>query len=82
MKRIKVFNKRIIPITYYKKMSNIKNYLKLLILFGFKYKCIFRKGHFRKLLPIGLKSDVAMNLIGGDIVMLYVLDVIQQTGRD
>jgi ubiquinone/menaquinone biosynthesis C-methylase UbiE len=36
-----------------------------LFLFGFKYKCIFCKGHFRKLFPIGLKNDIAMNLIGG-----------------
>ena len=67
MKRIKVFIKRIIPITYYRKMSNIKNYLKSIFLFGFKYQCNFCHGHFRKLLPIGLKNDVAMNLIGGGI---------------
>ena len=46
-------------------MSNIKNYLKSIFLFGFKYQCNFCHGHFRKLLPIGLKNDVAMNLIGG-----------------
>ena len=82
MKRIKVFIKRIIPITYYRKMSNIKNYLKSLFLFGFKYKCIFCKGHFRKLLPIGLKNDVAMDLIGGDIIIVYVPDAIQQIEKD
>ena len=65
MKRIKVFIKRIIPITYYRKMSNIKNYLKSIFLFGFKYKCIFCKVHFRKLLPTGLKNDIAINLMGG-----------------
>ena len=65
MKRIRIFIKRIIPGTYYRKISNLYNYLRLLFLFGFKYKCIFCKGHFRKLLPIGLKNDVAMNLIGG-----------------
>ena len=65
MKRIRIFIKRIIPRTYYRKISNLYNYLRSLFLFGFKYKCIFCKGHFRKLLPIGLKNDVAMNLIGG-----------------
>ena len=59
-----MFIKRIIPRTYYRKISNLYNYLRSLFLFGFKYKCIFCKGHFRKLLPIGLKNDVAMNLIG------------------
>jgi len=82
MKRIKIFIKRIIPVKYYRKVSNIKNYLKSLLLFGFKYQCNFCKGHFRKLLPIGLKNDVAINLIGGDIVILYVPGAIQQIGRD
>ena len=34
-------------------------------LFGFKYKCNFCNGHFRKLLPTGLKNDIALSLIGG-----------------
>jgi len=46
-------------------MSNIKNYLKSIFLFCFKYQCNFCNGYFRKLIPIGLKNDVAMNLIGG-----------------
>jgi len=82
MKRIRIFIKRIIPRTYYRKISNLYNYLRSLFLFEFKYKCIFCKGHFRKLLPIGLKNDVAMNLIGGDIVIVYVPDAIQQVEKD
>lgn len=65
MKRIKIFIKRIIPRKYHSKMSYLYNYLRSLFLFGFKYKCIFCKGHFRRLLPIGLKNDTAINLIGG-----------------
>jgi len=82
MKRIEIFIKRIIPRTYYRKISNLKNYLKSLFLFGFKYQCNFCKGNFRKLLPIGLKNDVAMNLIGGYIVIVYVPDAIQQIEKD
>jgi len=67
MKKIKIIIKRIIPRQCHSKMSFLYNYLQSIFLFGFKYKCIFCKGHFRKLLPIGLKSDVAMNLIGGGI---------------
>jgi len=82
MKKIKIFIKRIIPRQYYNKISFLYNYLRSLFLFGFKYKCIFCNGHFRRLLPIGLKNDIAINLIGGHTVMLYVLDAIQQTERD
>lgn len=67
MKRIKIFIKRIIPRQYHSKISFVYNYLRSLFLFRFKYKCIFCKGHFRKLLSIGLKNDVAMNLIGGGV---------------
>ena len=65
MKRIKIIIKRIIPKKYHSKISGAYNYLRSLYFFGFKYKCIFCKGHFRKLFPTGLKNDVAMNLIGG-----------------
>jgi len=65
MKKIKIFIKRIVPKKYHRKISVAYNYLKSLYLFGFKYRCNFCKGHFRKLLPIGLKNDVAMNLMGG-----------------
>ena len=65
MKEVKIFIKRIIPRRYHSKILFSYNYLCSLLLFGFKYKCIFCNGHFRKLLPIGLKNDVAMNLIGG-----------------
>ena len=65
MKRIKKFIKRIIPKKYHGKISFVYNYLRFLLLFTFKYKCIFCKGHFKKLLPIGLKNDVAMNFIEG-----------------
>jgi len=46
-------------------MSNIKNYLKSIFLFGFKYKCIFCNGHFSRFLPIGLKNNITLSLIGG-----------------
>lgn len=82
MKRIKIFIKKLIPKKYHSEISGAYSYLKSLFLFGFKYQCIFCKGHFRKLLPIGLKNDVAQSLIGGRIVMLYAPDVIQQIGRD
>ena len=36
-----------------------------MFLFGFKYKYIFCKGHFRRLLSAGLKNDIAINLMGG-----------------
>jgi len=65
MKRIKIFIKRIIPKKYHSKILFLYNYLQSLFLFGFKYKCIFCKGHFRRLLPFGLKNDIAINLIGG-----------------
>jgi len=81
--KIKIIIKKIIPKKYHSKISGAYNYLRSLYFFGFKYQCIFCKGHFRKPLPIGLKNDVAMNLIGGgDIVMLYVPDAIPQTERD
>ena len=82
MKRIKIFIKRIIPKKYHRKISGAYNYLRSLYFFVFKDKCIFCKGHFRKLLPIGLKNDVAMNLIGGDIVIVYVPNAIQQIEKD
>jgi len=65
MKRIKIIIKRILPVTYYRKVSNLKKYLKSIFLFGFKYQCIFCKGHIRKSLHVGLRNDVAMNLIVG-----------------
>jgi len=65
MKKIKIFIKRIIPKKYHRKISGVYNYLRSLYFFGFKYKCIFCKGHFRKLLSTGLKNDIAINLIGG-----------------
>jgi hypothetical protein len=67
IKRIKIFIKRIIPREYHSKISFLYNYLPSLFLLGFKYKCIFCKNHLRKFLPIGLKNNVAMNLIGGGI---------------
>jgi len=82
MKRIKKFIKKMVPKKYHRKISGAYNYLKSLYLFGFKYKCNFCNGHFRKLLPTGLKNDIALSLIGGGIVMLYVLDVIQQIEKD
>ena len=57
MKKIKKFIKKMVPKKYHKKISGAYNYLKSLYLFGFKYKCIFCNGHFRKLLPTGLKND-------------------------
>ena len=65
MKRIKKFIKKIVPKKYHRKISGIYNYLRSLYFFGFKYKCIFCKGHFRRLLPTGLKNDIALSLIGG-----------------
>jgi len=56
-----------VPKKYHRRISGVCNYLKSLYLFGFKYKCIFCKGHFRKLLPIGLKNDIALGLIGGGL---------------
>jgi len=82
MKRIKIFIKKIIPKKYHRKISGAYNYLRSLYFFGFKYQCKFCNGHFRKLLQAGLKNDIALSLIGGDIVILYAPDVIQQTGKD
>ena len=65
MKRIKKFIKRIVTKKYHRKISGAYNYLKSLYLFGFKYQCIFCKAHFRKLLPTGLKNDIALSLIEG-----------------
>ena len=65
MKKIKIFIKKIILRQYHSKILFLYNYLRFLFLFDFKYKCIFCKGHFRRLLRIGLKNDVAINLIGG-----------------
>lgn len=65
MRKIKIFIKIIIPRRYHSKMSFLYNYSRSLFFFGFKYKCIFCNGHFRKLLPTGLKNDVALSFIGG-----------------
>ena len=65
MKKIKKFIKKIIPKEYHSKISGAYNYLRSLFLFGFKYQCIFCNGHFRKLLPVGLKNDIAQSVIGG-----------------
>jgi len=72
MKKIKILIKRIVSRKYHSKISFLYNYSKSLYLFGFKYKCIFCKGHFRRLLPIGLKNDVAINLIGGGVSLCFV----------
>ena len=82
MKRIKKFIKKIVPKKYHRKISGIYNYLRSLYFFGFKYKCNFCNGHFRKLLPTGSKNDIALSLIGGGIVILYVPDVIHQIEKD
>jgi len=65
MKKVKIFIKRIIPRKYHSKISSLYNYLRSLFLVGFKHKCVFCKGHFRRLLSTGLKNDVAKSLIGG-----------------
>jgi len=65
MVKIKKIIKKLIPKKYHNKISFLYNYLCSLFLFGFKYKCIFCKGHFRRLLPVELKNDIAMNLMGG-----------------
>jgi len=54
-----------VPKKYHSEISYLYNYLKSIYLFGFKYKCIFCKGYFRKLLSTGLKNNIAINLIGG-----------------
>jgi len=72
MKRIKKFIKKMVPKKYHRKMSGAFNYLKSLYLFGFKYRCNFCKGHFRKLLPTGLKNDIALSLIGGGISLCFM----------
>ena len=65
MKKIKKSIKKIIPRRHYNKISYFYNYLRSLYYFGFKYQCNFCNGHFRKLLPIGLKNDIASSIIGG-----------------
>ena len=65
MKGIKIFIKRILPRRYHSKILFSYNYLRSLFLLGFKCKCIFCKGHFRRLLPIVSENDIAINLIGG-----------------
>jgi len=65
MTKIKTFIKKLIPKKYHSEISYLYNYLKSLYFFGFKYKCNFCKGHFRKLLSTGLKNDITINLIGG-----------------
>jgi len=71
-----------VPKKYHSKISGAYNYLKSLYLFGFKHKCIFCNGRFRKFLLEGLKNNVALSLIGEGFVILYVLDAIRRTGRD
>jgi len=68
MKKFKIFIKKMVPKKYHRKISDAYNYLRSLYFFGFKYRCIFCKGHFRRLLPIGLKNDIAINLIGGTLL--------------
>lgn len=83
MKKIKTFIKKLIPKKYHREILYLYNYLRSLYFFGFKYKCNFCKGHFRKLLPAGLKNGIALSLIGGGgFVILYALDVIHRTGKD
>ena len=83
MKKIKIFIKKLIPKKYHSKISIAYNYLRSLYFFGFKYRCNFCKGHFRKFLPTGLKNDIALSLIGGgNFVILYVPDAVPQTERD
>lgn len=65
MKKIKNIIKKIIPGTYYTKISSLYHYFRLFAYFGLKYECSFCKGRFRKLLPIGLKNDIASSIIGG-----------------
>jgi hypothetical protein len=65
MKKIKNIIKKIIPGTYYTKITSLYHYFRLFAYFGLKYECSFCKGHFRKLLPIGLKNDIASSIIGG-----------------
>jgi len=67
MKKIKKFIKKMVPKKYHNKISYLYNYSKSLYLFGFKYHCNFCNGHFRKLLQVGLKNDIAINLIGGGL---------------
>jgi len=72
MKRIKKFIKKMVPKKYHRKISGAYNYLRSLYFFGFKYQCNFCHGHFRKLLPIGLNNDVAMNLTRGGISLCFM----------
>lgn len=72
MKKIKILIKKIVPKKYYSKILFLYNYLCSLFLFGFEYKCIFCKGHFRRLLPIGLKNDIAINLIEGGASLCFM----------
>jgi len=67
MKKIKKFIKKMVPKKYHRKILFLYNYLRSLFLFGFKYHCNFCNGHFRKLLQVGLKNDIAINLIGGGL---------------
>lgn len=65
MKKMKKIIKKIIPRTCYTKISSLYHYFRLFAYFGLKYECSFCKGHFRKLLPIVLKNDIASSIIGG-----------------
>ncbi len=76
MKKIKIFIKKNVPRQYHSKISFLYNYLKSLYLFGFKYRCNFCNGHFRKLFSAGLKKRYLFNSYWGDIVILCVPDVI------
>jgi len=66
--------KRVIPKKYFREMSYLYSYLRSLYFFGFKYQCNFYKGHFRRLLPTGLKNDIALSLIG-EISLFFVSPV-------
>ena len=54
-----------VPKKYNSEISCLYNYLKSLYFFGFKYRCIFCNGHFRKLLPMGINKNVTNDIVGG-----------------
>jgi hypothetical protein len=60
-----------LPKKYHRRISGVYNYLKSQYLFGFKYQCIFCKGHFRKFLPTGLRNDITLTPIEG--ISLYLM---------
>lgn len=65
MRIIKILIKTIVPKQYHSKMSSLYYYLKSLYFFGFRYKCNICNGNFRRFLPVGLKNNIALSLIGG-----------------